>query len=62
MNNITKNRAGPGYGHARGDPHIRIKVRGDPKIVRHTRDNQIIIVLIHNELIQFRKLKGEKYG
>jgi len=27
---MVKNRGGPPFGHARGDPRVKLKARGDP--------------------------------
>ena len=59
---MTKNRAGPWRGHARGDPCLMHKPRGDPGMYRHARDNPTRILLFFNSLIGFKKLKQESYA
>jgi len=66
---MKNNRDGPhvrffmGRGSPRGDPNLMMhKPRGDPGMYRHARDNPTCIVLIYNMLVQFKKLKRERYG
>ena len=59
---MIKNRAGPCRGHARDGPYLLIKVRGDPGMFRHARDNPVCKVQIYSMLIGLQKLKGERYG
>jgi len=66
---MINNRDGPhirffmGRGSPRGDPNLTMhKARGDPGMYRHARDNPTCIVLKYKMLVQFKKLKGERYG
>ena len=51
-----------GRGSPRGDPNLLMrKARGDPGIYRPARENLTCIILKYNIIVQFKKLKGERY-
>ncbi|MEI7526928.1 MAG: hypothetical protein WCJ95_21450 [Mariniphaga sp.] len=50
---MIKNRAGPWRGHARGDPRLMHKPRGDPGMYRHARDNPTCNLLYFYVLVNF---------
>ena len=66
---MENNRDGPdirffrGRGSPGGNPQwMMYNARGDPGMYRHARDNPTCIVLKYKMLVQFKKLKGERYG
>jgi hypothetical protein len=55
---MIKNRNGPHWNRARGDPPF-FGVRGDPKVIKNNRDGPFVGGLILNILVGFFRPNGE---